>query len=75
MLIVHGAPVQSAEAVAAMLATLIDAPFDNKNWVFESKWDGFRLVAKIEKAASPFVPAAASSAAATTCPSARRWRT
>ena len=31
-----------------MLATLIDAPFDNKDWVFENKWDGFRLVAKIE---------------------------
>jgi bifunctional non-homologous end joining protein LigD len=32
-----------------MLATLIDAPFDNPSWVFESKWDGFRLVAKLEK--------------------------
>jgi bifunctional non-homologous end joining protein LigD len=32
-----------------MLATLVDAPFDNPDWVFESKWDGFRLVAKIEK--------------------------
>jgi bifunctional non-homologous end joining protein LigD len=31
-----------------MLATLIDAPFDGKDWVFETKWDGFRLVAKIE---------------------------
>jgi bifunctional non-homologous end joining protein LigD len=31
-----------------MLATLIDAPFDSKDWVFETKWDGFRLVAKIE---------------------------
>jgi bifunctional non-homologous end joining protein LigD len=31
-----------------MLATLIDAPFDNTEWVFETKWDGFRLVAKIE---------------------------
>jgi bifunctional non-homologous end joining protein LigD len=30
-----------------MLATLIDAPFDDKDWVFEMKWDGFRLVAKI----------------------------
>jgi bifunctional non-homologous end joining protein LigD len=30
-----------------MLATLIDAPFDDKDWVFETKWDGFRLVAKI----------------------------
>jgi len=29
-----------------MLATLIDAPFDDKEWVFETKWDGFRLVAK-----------------------------
>jgi bifunctional non-homologous end joining protein LigD len=32
-----------------MLATLIDAPFDNPDWVFETKWDGFRMVAKIEK--------------------------
>lgn len=31
-----------------MLATLIDAPFDDKDWVFENKWDGFRLVTKIE---------------------------
>ena len=30
-----------------MLATLIDSPFDDKDWVFETKWDGFRLVAKI----------------------------
>ena len=32
-----------------MLATLIDAPFDGRGWVFETKWDGFRIVAKIEK--------------------------
>ena len=32
-----------------MLATLTDAPFDNSDWVFETKWDGFRLVARIEK--------------------------
>jgi bifunctional non-homologous end joining protein LigD len=32
-----------------MMATLIDAPFDGSDWVFESKWDGFRLVATIEK--------------------------
>lgn len=29
-----------------MLATLIDAPFDDKDWIFETKWDGFRLVAR-----------------------------
>jgi bifunctional non-homologous end joining protein LigD len=27
-----------------MLATLVDAPFDDKRWVFETKWDGFRLI-------------------------------
>jgi bifunctional non-homologous end joining protein LigD len=27
-----------------MLATLVGEPFDDKNWVFETKWDGFRLV-------------------------------
>jgi bifunctional non-homologous end joining protein LigD len=37
------------KALQPMLATLIDAPFDSRDWVFESKWDGFRLVAKIEK--------------------------
>ena len=29
-----------------MLATLTDAPFDDKGWVFEDKYDGFRMVAK-----------------------------
>jgi len=28
-----------------MLATLTDKPFDDPNWVFETKWDGFRAVA------------------------------
>ena len=27
-----------------MLATLVDEPFDDKAWVFETKWDGFRLI-------------------------------
>jgi bifunctional non-homologous end joining protein LigD len=31
-----------------MLAVLTDAPFDDPAWVFESKWDGFRMVASIE---------------------------
>jgi bifunctional non-homologous end joining protein LigD len=31
-------------AYRPMLATLIDKPFDDKGWVFESKWDGFRLI-------------------------------
>jgi bifunctional non-homologous end joining protein LigD len=32
-----------------MLATLTDAPFDDPAWIFESKWDGFRMVATIER--------------------------
>jgi bifunctional non-homologous end joining protein LigD len=31
-------------AYKPMLATLVDEPFDDKRWVFEVKWDGFRLV-------------------------------
>ena len=31
-----------------MLATLTDAPFDDKEWVFEDKYDGFRVIATIE---------------------------
>jgi bifunctional non-homologous end joining protein LigD len=32
-----------------MLATLIDAPFDGPDWVFENKWDGFRVVAYLTR--------------------------
>src|ERR1700716_1503440 len=32
-----------------MLATLTDAPFDDPGWVFEDKYDGFRMVAEIRK--------------------------
>ena len=31
-----------------MLATLTGAPFDHAGWVFEDKYDGFRMVAKSE---------------------------
>lgn len=30
------------------LATLIDAPFDDDDWLFEVKWDGFRAIATID---------------------------
>src|SRR6185437_6748249 len=33
-----------------MLATLTDGPFDDANWVFEDKYDGFRMVATVEDA-------------------------
>jgi bifunctional non-homologous end joining protein LigD len=28
-----------------MLATLTDQPFDDRSWLFETKWDGFRAIA------------------------------
>jgi bifunctional non-homologous end joining protein LigD len=32
-----------------MLATLTDKPFDDPGWVFETKWDGFRVIAVVER--------------------------
>jgi len=34
--------------IKPMLATLAKEPFDDKNWVFEIKWDGFRAIAEIK---------------------------
>ncbi len=31
-----------------MLATLIDAPFDDDAWMFELKWDGFRALVSVD---------------------------
>ena len=31
-------------AYRPMLATLVNEPFDDKEWVFETKWDGFRFI-------------------------------
>lgn len=35
--------------IRPMLCTLIDAPFDQKDWLFEVKWDGFRAIAYVNK--------------------------
>jgi bifunctional non-homologous end joining protein LigD len=32
-----------------MLATLVDKPFNNKDWIFEIKYDGFRILGYITK--------------------------
>src|SRR2546421_3728936 len=36
------------ETTHPMLATLVDEPFSNPEWIFETKWDGFRAVCFIE---------------------------
>ncbi len=35
--------------IKLMLATLVKDPFDDPNWIFEYKWDGYRALANIEK--------------------------
>ena len=32
-----------------MLATVVDRPFDRAGWVFEIKWDGYRIIALVDK--------------------------
>jgi bifunctional non-homologous end joining protein LigD len=36
--------------IPPMLATLVAAPFDDPNWQFEIKWDGFRVEAVVDGA-------------------------
>ena len=35
--------------VKPMLATLVEEPFDGKDWLYEIKWDGYRAVASLQK--------------------------
>ncbi len=35
--------------IQPMKATLVDEPFDDPNWVYEVKWDGYRAIATINK--------------------------
>lgn len=38
-----------ASALRPMLATLADGPFDDSEWIYEIKWDGYRLIIVTEK--------------------------
>jgi bifunctional non-homologous end joining protein LigD len=35
--------------VKPMLATLVEEPFNSPDWVYEIKWDGYRILAHIDK--------------------------
>jgi len=40
-----------------MLAKETNTPFDNKGWIFEIKWDGYRAIVFIENGLLfPFLP-------------------
>jgi bifunctional non-homologous end joining protein LigD len=42
-------------AIQPMLATLVDEPFDDPEWLYEIKWDGYRAVAFIDDGRVRFV--------------------
>src|SRR5256714_8060680 len=41
--------VRMPEIIHPMLATLVDEPFSDPEWVFETKWDGFRSICFLQK--------------------------
>jgi len=42
----HGRAKKLTKYIKPMLATLEKTPFDDKDWIFEVKWDGYRAVAE-----------------------------
>jgi bifunctional non-homologous end joining protein LigD len=47
--------VRMPAVINPMLATLVDEAFSNDEWIFETKWDGFRAVCFVEKNQARFV--------------------
>src|SRR6266852_5277922 len=43
------------EIIHPMLATLVDDPFSDPEWIFETKWDGFRSICFVKNGKSRFV--------------------
>lgn len=43
------------DKIEPMLATLVDEPFDDPHWLFETKWDGVRALAYIQNGKARFV--------------------
>src|SRR6476659_9110499 len=43
------------EEINPMLATLVDDPFSDPEWIYETKWDGFRSVCFIDRGQPRFV--------------------
>lgn len=41
--------------IKPMLATLVDEPFSNRDWLFETKWDGVRAVCFIRNGKARFI--------------------
>jgi bifunctional non-homologous end joining protein LigD len=44
----HGKQTAQPRKLPPMLATLTDEPFNNADWLFELKWDGYRCIAYLD---------------------------
>ena len=49
VLLQKGIPTKIPSAVKPMLATLVNAPFDDPQWIYEVKWDGYRALSYVAK--------------------------
>ncbi|MGZ8510591.1 MAG: DNA ligase D [Chitinophagaceae bacterium] len=45
----HGKAKKINAFIKPMLAGITKIPFDDKDWIYEIKWDGYRAIAEIEK--------------------------
>ncbi|MEO7984695.1 MAG: DNA ligase D, partial [Bacteroidota bacterium] len=45
----HGRTKKIDNYITPMLASVTQTPFNDKEWLFEIKWDGYRAIAEIEK--------------------------
>lgn len=43
------------DVIHPMLATLVDDPFSHPEWIFETKWDGFRSICLVKHGKARFV--------------------
>ncbi|HEV2706581.1 MAG TPA: non-homologous end-joining DNA ligase [Pyrinomonadaceae bacterium] len=48
-------PAPMPARVDPMLATLVDAPFSDPDWIYETKWDGVRALCYIEAGRARFI--------------------
>ena len=51
----HARKARMPEVIHPMLATLVDEAFSDSDWIFETKWDGFRSVCFVRKGRARFV--------------------
>src|ERR1051325_2465655 len=48
-------PARMPSVIKPMLATLVDEPFSDPDWIFETKWDGYRSVCFLKNGKVRFV--------------------